>query len=131
MVRPRYAHSIPKNKAVNHFDIDEIKSRIKIWDVIHHFGIDCPEKCIAIKSPLRSDNNPSFSIFANGEAAKDHSTGEGYDVISLYRAFTSCNLHEAIKGCGSIAGLSSSDIPDAISVPLPPKSKVAKLPPLS
>lgn len=110
----------------NHFDIDEIKSRIKIWDVIHHFGHDCPEKCIAIKSPLRGDNNPSFSIFANGEAAKDHSTGEGFDVISLYRAFASCNLHDAIKGCGSIAGLSAAEIPDAISVPMPPKSKLAK-----
>jgi 5S rRNA maturation endonuclease (ribonuclease M5) len=110
---------------VNHFDISDIKERVQIWDVVNHFGHVCPEACVAIKSPLREERHPSFSIFANGQAAKDHSTGDSYDVISLYEELAGCSKHDAIVGCGNLGGLSSSDVPSNTFVPPPPKSRVA------
>lgn len=111
-------------KDQKHFDINEVKERIHIWDVLRHFGHDCPEQCKAIRSPLRDERSPSFSIFADGKMAKDHATGESYDVILLYEALSGCNRHEAIVGCGAIAGLTAGEIPPEFSVPPPPRSRV-------
>jgi DNA primase len=106
----------------NHFDIPEIKSRIKIWDVLRHFGHDVSERCKAVKSPLREEKHPSFSIFADGTMAKDHASGDSYDVILLYMAMAGCSKHEAIVGCGKLAGLSAGELPPEMSVPPPPPS---------
>lgn len=109
----------------NHYDIDTIKDRIKIWDVMRHFGHDVGDRCKAVKSPLREDRSPSFSIFANGNAAKDHSTGMGYDVISLYQELAGVSKHEAIVGCGRLAQMGGGSIPQECYVPPPPRSTVA------
>ena len=112
-------------KPSNHFDIPEIKDRVTIWKVLQHFGNPVPERDHAICSPLRDERSPSFSIFGGGEAAKDHATGESYDCISLYQALAGCSKHEAIAGCGALAGLQAGEIPPSISVPPPPRSSIA------
>ena len=108
----------------NHFDIEEIKSLIKIWDVLQHFGHDCPEVCKVINSPLRDESNPSFSIFADGTMANDFGSSDSWDVISLYATLSGCSLHEAIVGCGKLAGLQGGVVPPSLSVPPPPRSKL-------
>tara|TARA_B100000405_G_scaffold39524_1_gene26537 strand:- start:902 stop:1981 length:1080 start_codon:yes stop_codon:yes gene_type:complete len=110
--------------APSHYDIADIKDRVKIWNVLHHFGHDCPETCKAIKSPLRDERHPSFSIFADGAMAKDHSTDDSFDVIGLYQTLAGCNTHEAIVGCGKLAGLAPSDLPPHLSVPPAPRSRI-------
>ncbi len=109
----------------SHYDIADIKDRVKIWNVLHHFGHDCPETCKAIKSPLRDERHPSFSIFADGAMAKDHSTDDSFDVIGLYQTLAGCNTHEAIVGCGKLAGLAPSDPPPRLSVPPAPRSRLS------
>ena len=109
----------------SHYDIADIKDRVKIWNVLHHFGHDCPETCKAIRSPLRDERNPSFSIFSDGTMAKDHSTDDSYDVIKLYEVLAGCNTHEAIVGCGQLAGLAPSDLPPHLSVPPAPRSRLS------
>jgi hypothetical protein len=37
------------------------------------------------RSPFRDERTPSFTIFADGKAFKDHATGEGGDVIEFIR----------------------------------------------
>jgi len=108
----------------NHFDIDEIKDRLKIWDVMRHFGHDVPEVCRAVRSPMREERHPSFSIFADGMLAKDHATGDSYDVILLFEALQGCNRHEAIVGCGQLAGMAADEVPSDMAIPTPPKSRV-------
>lgn len=110
----------------NHFDIDRIKEAVKIWDVMNHFGHEANEVCRAIKSPLREERSPSFSIFADGDMAKDHGTGESFDCILLYEALANCNRHEAIVGCGKLAGLTPREAPPELHVPAPPRSKPLK-----
>lgn len=43
------------------------------------------------RSPFREDRNPSFSIFDNGRAWKDHATGEGGDLIEFIRTALGCD----------------------------------------
>lgn len=107
----------------SHFDIPEIKERVKIWDVMKAFGHEAPELCKAVRSPLREERHPSFSIFAGGMMAKDHATGEAYDCILLYMALAGCSKHEAIVGCGKLAGLAPGELPPELSVPPPPRSQ--------
>ena len=110
----------------NHYDIDEIKERLKIWDVMRHFGHDVPEACRAVRSPVREERSPSFSIFADGVLAKDHATGDTYDVILLFEQLQGCSRHDAIVGCGQLAGMVAGDMPSDMAVPLPPKSRLGK-----
>jgi DNA primase len=109
-------------KDSNHYDIEEIKSRVDIFDVLRHFGHEVRNVCKAIKSPLRDESSPSFSIFAKGTMAKDHGTGESYDCILLYKALAGCSLHDAIVGCGKIGNLQAGALPPELCVPPPPRS---------
>jgi 5S rRNA maturation endonuclease (ribonuclease M5) len=106
----------------NHFVIADIKERVKIWDVCNEFSRPTAPVCKAIKSPFRDEKSASFSIFADGDMAKDHATGESYDIILLFQEFTGCNTHDAIIGCGAIAGMSGGELPSELSVPPPPRS---------
>ena len=55
----------------------------------------------SIKSPLRRDDNPSFSVFRSGYAGKllykDFSTGESGDVISFLEKLLNLNFGEVLK----------------------------------
>ena len=113
----------------SHYDIPDIKESLHVWTVLARFGHQVPEKCGVIKSPLRDDNSPSFSISQEGKLAYDFSTGDSWDVISLYQYLDSCSLHEAIVGCGKMAGLQAGDAPVGLYVPPAPSSKVAKTKP--
>ena len=39
----------------------------------------------AMRSPFREDRSPSFSLFADGRAWKDHATGDGGDAVEFAR----------------------------------------------
>ena len=109
-----------------YFDIEQIKSRLKIWDALQRMGCDVKTRCGAIKSPFRDDRSPSFSIFADGERCKDHSTGESWDVISLVEAYRGVDSKEAIEICAGWAGVAEEDTSTygrSMHIPQPPKSK--------
>jgi DNA primase len=110
----------------NHYDIAEIKARLDIFDVLQHFGFETNRVCKLMKSPLRDERSPSFSVFAKGQAAKDHGTGESFDCISLYQALAGCDKHQAIVECGKLANLEAGAIPPEFSVPPPPRSVASK-----
>ena len=112
-----------------HYDISSIKSSIFIWNVLAHFGYPVAEKCGVIKSPIRPENSPSFSIYKAGTEAKDHSSGDHWDVIGLYEHLDQCSKHEAIVGCGKLAGLQASESPNGrLHVPPPPASRLPTKP---
>lgn len=54
----------------------------------------------AFCSPLREDDNPSFSLFQTKEGNilfKDHATGESGDVFKFLRMLWNCSLNEVYK----------------------------------
>jgi|SaaInlStandDraft_1057018.scaffolds.fasta_scaffold01243_15 hypothetical protein len=111
-----------------HYDIATIKETLKIWDVLKCFGYEVQPKCGLIKSPIRGEAHPSFSIYDGGKKAKDHSSGDQWNVIDLYAHLDQCSVHEAIVGCGQLAGLQGSETPNGLHVPPPPPSSLPAKP---
>lgn len=62
----------------------EAREAYTIADAWKMFGLPEEPKA-SCKSPFRDDKNPSFSIFNDGKAWTDHSTGDGGDVIEFIR----------------------------------------------
>ena len=123
-----FTNLLKKMSKESHYDIATIKDRLHIWDVLASFGYQVANKCGVIKSPLRPEKSPSFSIYKGGKNAKDHSTGENWDVISLYADLDQCSTHEAIVGCGQLAGLQGEITPNDMHVPPPPRSSLPTKP---
>lgn len=92
------------------FDIDEIKSRLTIFDAARALGITLKGRGSAYHSPFREDGNPSFSIFDDGKRWKDHATGDSGDVIDFLAQYTRAGKGEAIKIAANITGMSLKPI---------------------
>ena len=76
--------------------LDELKTRYTIPDAWNDEGLTgSPSKCG--RSPFRDDRKPSFSVFANGQRWKDHSTGKGGDVLSFLQLARNCSFSEALR----------------------------------
>jgi hypothetical protein len=60
------------------------RAGLNITDALERLGKETSQKS-SFKSPLRDDKNPSFSVFDENRAWKDHGTGEGGDVVELVK----------------------------------------------
>lgn len=78
-------------------DLDEIRGRLgdipSLWRSLGLPG----EPSRSCKSPLREDRNPSFSIYSDGQRWRDHSTGDGGDVLDFFAAAKGLPLADAIR----------------------------------
>lgn len=75
--------------------IEVIKTRYRIEDAWKDEGFEgLPSRCG--KSPFRDDHKPSFSVFADGTAWKDHATGESGDVFTFLQLAHKCSFEEAL-----------------------------------
>ena len=86
--------------------IEEARLRLGIPDLWHHFGLPGePGRCV--RSPFREDNNPSFSVWYNGERwkFKDHGTEESGDEIGFFAKADGCDEREASKRFIELAGV--------------------------
>jgi len=54
----------------------------EIWQILQLPG----EPKASCRSPFRDDHTPSLSIFDNGRGWKDHSTGDGGDVVAFLKS---------------------------------------------
>ena len=57
------------------------------------------------KSPFREDRTPSFSVFDNGRAWKDHGNGDAGDVVSFYMKATGLPFSDAMDRLSVMAGV--------------------------
>lgn len=77
--------------------IAELKAQMRIedaWRLLHLPGE--PRKCC--KSPFRPDErHASFSIYAEGARAKDHATGETFDVVDFVKRALDCDTVGAVN----------------------------------
>ena len=86
-------------------------------------GTSCP-------SPLRKDKKPSFSVYDDGRAFKDHATGESGDVLSFVQLATGWNFKESAEWLCSQAGIIPSSDKKTYSRPIrrvPVKAPVTPL----
>jgi DNA primase len=104
------------------YDIDKIKSSISIHELLVRRGFEVATNKRMIRSPLREEKTPSFSIYEEGKRFHDFGSGAGGDVIDLEMELTGCNKGDAIASLASIAGLSGEeDYHDLSPIPPPPK----------
>jgi hypothetical protein len=63
----------------------QAREQLTISDAWRLLGFEGEPKA-SCRSPFREDRSPSFSIFDDGRAWKDHTTGEGGDVVEFLKA---------------------------------------------
>jgi len=84
--------------------IQELKGRLRIneaWRLLRLPG----EATTSCKSPFRPDEkHASFSVYAEGTRAKDHATGETYDVVDFVKRTLDCDTAGAVRWMREIVG---------------------------
>lgn len=85
-------------------DLEGIKRRLTIPQVAAALFPAWRPK-VSCHSPFRTDKKESFSVYQNGEAYKDHATGESGDVIAFYMAGTGLPFANAVERLACMAGL--------------------------
>ncbi|MEB2297183.1 MAG: CHC2 zinc finger domain-containing protein [Ignavibacteria bacterium] len=83
---------------------EEIKSRIKILDLVYEFGLRVYRKNF-IKSIYNDERTPSLKIYADTNTYKCYSTGIQGDVIKFYMDYHQIDFKEALKELAEKAGL--------------------------
>ena len=89
-------------------DIQEIKSRLTLSEVIKHYGFKS-DKHNRINCPFHDDKNPSMQLYWKSHTAycfsgncKTH--GKSLDVIDFVMHKENCTKHEAIGKCKAMIG---------------------------
>ena len=75
---PKPMKDSPLKRAIESLPIPVLWQRLGLPG---HVTANC-----CVRSPLRDDRSPSFSIYAGGTRWKDHGTGQGGDSFDLYQA---------------------------------------------
>jgi DNA primase len=83
---------------------EEIKSRIKILDLVYEFGLRVYRKNF-IKSIYNDERTPSLKIYADTNTYKCYSIGIQGDVIKFYMDYQRIDFKEALKELAEKAGL--------------------------
>ena len=81
----------------------DAKTRLNIHDLWRHFGFDGEPKT-SCRSPFRRDNNPSFSVNAEGTLWHDFTTDEGGDAVDFFRRATGLSQKDACRKFVELAG---------------------------
>jgi len=105
-------------------DLTAIKNGYTITAAWTDLGLPgAPGTCVP--APMRVDNKPSFSVYADGTRYKDHATGAGGDVLDFIMLATGCKIGEAIRFAEARLGISHPERQLHV-----PKKEGPKLPPL-
>ena len=77
--------------------IAELKARLRLDEAWRLLGLPGePGKCC--KSPFRpEERHASFSVYAEGTRAKDHATGETFDVVDFIKHALDCDTAGAVR----------------------------------
>lgn len=99
----------------------EAKARYTVFDLWPALDLPGDPKA-SCKSPFREERHPSFSIFDQGRAWKDHGSGEGGDVIEFIRIATGWTHTEIREWLMERLGIDHHDPPTKPQKPPePPK----------
>jgi len=77
--------------------IPELKGRLNIPQAWRLLGLS-GQPAASCKSPFRpEEKHPSFSVYADGTRAKDHATGETFDVVDFVRKALGADMGGALR----------------------------------
>lgn len=85
--------------------IEDLKSRIDLFDLAERLGLEQPQKGGNYRSPHHKDRTPSLSIYDEGRKWKDHSSGEGGDCVDLVAYVEGVEAGEAINRLHELYGI--------------------------
>ena len=85
---------------------DELKSRVDLHDLAAKLGLQRPHATGNYRSPHHADKSPSLSIFKDGKAWLDHSSGRGGSCIDLVAYAEECDTGQAIRRVHELMGFS-------------------------
>ncbi|MGK7345000.1 MAG: toprim domain-containing protein [Candidatus Nitrospinota bacterium M3_3B_026] len=78
-------------------EIQRLKELVDLHGLASRLGLERPGGRGNYRSPKHDDKNPSLSVFADGKAWKDHSTGEGGSCIDLVKYVQGADTAEAVR----------------------------------
>ena len=105
--------------------INEIKSCIKILDLVQEFGLSITRNNF-IKSIYKDERTPSLKIYDSTNTYKDYSTGKQGDVIDFYKDFSNISFRDALKELTAKAGLNENWTKKIIRTVTTPMGRVRK-----
>ncbi len=95
---------------------DALKAHIDLHDLAAKLGLERPHARGNYRSPHHADRSPSISVFKDGAAWKDHSSGRGGSCIDLVSYVEECDTGAAIARLHELYGL-PRDRPQAVAPP--------------
>lgn len=105
-------------------DLDEIKNRINIIDLVNDFGLKIYRNNF-IKSIYKEEKKPSMKLYPNTNSYCDYSTGTSGDVIKLFMDYERIDFKEALQRLKEKAGIMDSTI--KIKKHYQPKENIEKI----
>ena len=86
-------------------EIQEIKQRLPILQVLAHYGIK-PDRNNHIKCPFHEDDKPSCRIYADTNTFHCFGCGTAGDQVEFIEKYEKCSKHEAILKAKQLCGIS-------------------------
>src|SRR3989304_6877596 len=84
-------------------EIHEIKSRLSIYTVLKHYGLQ-PDRNGMVKCPFHADDTASMKIYPQTNTFNCFGCGKNGDVIEFIQLKENCSKHEAILKAAELAG---------------------------
>jgi putative DNA primase/helicase len=100
-------------------DVDEIKRRLSVYDVLRNLGKAAEGNVICCPLPGHDDTNASFSIIAEGHAFKCHGCDRKGDVLALHSHLSGGDgkaTRKTFEECARLAGMSPASSASAINM---------------
>ena len=88
--------------------VQTLKENVRIPRAWHALGLE-GEPAISCRTPWREDRNPSFSVFDDGKAWKDHSTDESGDIFNFLERATGWDFVTCKQYLAGLIGVHLAD----------------------
>lgn len=103
------------SKLISRETIKAAKQKLRIPELWRLLGLPGEPKA-SCRSPFRDERHASFSIFADGQAARDHAMGENFDGPQFLAKVLGLPIEEAIARFVAMAGGQTTNY-DSIASP--------------
>lgn len=84
-------------------EISDIKTRLSIYTVLQHYGLQ-PDRNNMLKCPFHADDKPSMKIYPNTNTFNCFGCAANGDVIEFIQKKENCNKHVALLKAAELCG---------------------------
>ena len=94
------------------WDLDAIRQRVTMRDVLAHYGIGIDRGGFAV-CPFHSDRHPSMKVYPNDRGWWCFVCGEGGDIFKFIQKMERCHFGKAAEIAAGIGGINGKTTPKA------------------